>query len=415
MRFIIFSIFSILLNNFGYCQNAMTLQKALQTTRLNNPILKTEYFNINISKSDIITAKLRPNLTLNNQSLQLVAPSEITPNTSWYNNQNRQVWWQLTKTIQLPSQRKAKINFAEKNVLAIEKKYEELERNVFNSVAESWLNVWYITKQLEVIKKAKNNIDSLVYINKQKLKNQAITPLDVARTELLSNQYTIQIKSTEQDLINEKNNLRFLIGINEDFTIDLNDNFEIISTNSLDSLLQFAQQERVDIQGIKNNIIVAESNIKLQESFKLPQPELGVIWNPQNSVPYMGFFATVELPIFSRNQGEIQKSNLIKQQNEQNLQATQLNLKTDLTNAFNSYLTQKQILASNNDQMKQSIYILNGVKYTYLRGGTTIIDYFEAERSWISTQQLYYDALQKYRLSYIKLLYTSGIINQIAQ
>jgi cobalt-zinc-cadmium efflux system outer membrane protein len=63
----------------------------------------------------------------------------------------------------------------------------------------------------------------------------------------------------------------------------------------------------------------------------------------------------------------------------------------------------------------QSQTILESVQYSYLKGGTTIIDFLEAQRSWLDTQQQYYDALQLYRLGYVQLLYTTGLISQLAK
>lgn len=112
---------------FTFCfqvkaQENYTLQKALQTARNNNPILKTEQLNISIAQTDIITAKLRPNPILNNQSLQLMQPSQFPANTDWHNGQNRQVWWQLTKPFQIAGQRNYKIEVANKNVSFAKKK-----------------------------------------------------------------------------------------------------------------------------------------------------------------------------------------------------------------------------------------------------------------------------------------------------
>src|SRR4051812_21094661 len=94
-------------------QNTLSLQKALQQARSSNPVLKAEQYNMNIAESDIITAKLRPNLTLNNQTLQLVNQDHFAPNTNWGNSKNQQVWWQLTKSFQLPGQRRYKVGYAQ--------------------------------------------------------------------------------------------------------------------------------------------------------------------------------------------------------------------------------------------------------------------------------------------------------------
>ena len=65
--------------------------------------------------------------------------------------------------------------------------------------------------------------------------------------------------------------------------------------------------------------------------------------------------------------------------------------------------------------LEQSQTILDNVKYAYLKGGTTIIDFLEAQRSWLDTQQDYFNALEQYRKSYLQLLYATGLINQLAK
>lgn len=418
MQFRITHIFSVLFI-FMVCYQAKaqqnyTLQKALQTARTNNPILKTEQLNVGIAQTDIITAKLRPNPILNNQSLQLMQPSQFPVNTDWSNGQTRQVWWQLTKPFQIAGQRKYKIDVASKNVSFAEKNYSETERNLFANVAAKWLEVWTAQKQLDIISIAKNNIDSLVLTNQIRYKNQVITQTDLFRTELLSKQYDIQYKTVLQEVINKQKELSFLLGIQDNVNIDTADNFLFTIPSGIDSLLAQALNTRSDIQTVKSLIDVSNSNIKLQKSLAFPQPELGFIYNPQNTIPYFGIFATIDLPIFNRNQGEIKKSYILKEQAEQQLFTIQNQLQTEITTAYASYQLHKQNVENFKSILSQSQTILDNVKYAYLKGGTTIIDFLEAQRSWLETQQQYYDALQQYRQSYVQLLYVTGLINQLA-
>lgn len=418
MKFILKFIFGVLLYfvicNPAKAQGNYTLQKALQTARTNNPYLKTEQLNIGIAQTDIITTKLRPNPILNNQTLQLMQPSQFPANTDWYNGQNRQVWWQLTKPFQVAGQRKYKIDVANKNVSFAEKNYTETERNIFSDVASKWLEVWTAQKQLEIIQIAKSNIDSLVLTNQIRYKNQVITQTDLYRTELLSKQYAVQYKTALQEVINRQNELKFLLGVQENVSIDEADNFLFTMPQSIDSLLKQSLQNRSDLQTVKSLIDVSNSNIKLQKSLAFPQPELGFIWNPQNTIPYFGIYATVDLPFFNRNQGEIKKSYLLKDQAERQLLTIQSQIQTEISVAFANYQLQQQNIESFNVLLQQSQTILDNVKYAYLKGGTTIIDFLEAQRSWLETQQQYYDAMQSYRQSYIQLLYATGLINQLA-
>ncbi len=391
-------------------QNHYNLQEALRAAKESNPILKTQQFNRAIADADVVSSQLRPNPKLNNQSLLLLKPSLYPNNTDWYSPQNRQVWWQLTKVIQTPSLRKSKIEYAQQNTILSQKVYNEVVRNVLQDVALKWLDVWMAKKQLDILQIAKNNTDSLATINRIRLDKQVITSTDLIRTELLANQYALLQKTNEQIYKSELSNLKFLLGTTEeDIDIDFNDNFAFAYSSDLDSLLQQTLINRTDVLASKSTIKVADANINLQKALAIPQPELGVIYNPQNTIPYFGIYGTIELPFFSRNQGEIQK------QAEQGLQTTLFQIQIELSIAYKSYLLQKQNIQNFKDLLSKSETILSSVKYSYLHGGTTIVDFLEAQRSWLDTQQQYYNSLQQYRQSYIRLLYTSGLINKMAQ
>ncbi len=409
--FIHFFCFSFFLG----AQSNFTLSQALQSARLNNLFLKTEHYNINLAQSNITTARLRPNPILNNQTLQLIRPSVYPANTDFLSGKNRQTWWQLTKPMQLPLQRQYKIELANQNLKATEKNYVETERNLFVLVAGKWLEVWTTQKQLDIIAVARRNLDSLVLINRLRLKDQVITQTDLLRTELLAAKYELQYKTARQEVTNRQKELRFLMGVTDSVAIDLNENFSPNAILNMDSLLNQAVQNRSDVQAIQAGISVANSNINLQKSLAIPQPEIGVIFNPQNGIPYLGFYGTIKLPFFDRNQGQINQAFVLKTQSEQQLLAVRTQIQTEITTAFNRYQLQRQNVQQFETILIQSRTILDNVQYAYLRGGTTIIDFLEAQRSWLETQQQYYDALQSYRQSYIQLLYTTGLINQLAQ
>jgi len=395
-------------------QTVFSIQGALASARTNNPFLKTEQFNINIAQSDIITAKLRPNPILNNQTLQL-ANSKYYPNGSeWSNAVNRQVWWQLTRPFQLPSLRRSKIEFASQASNFAVQGYGETVRKFSFDVANQWLLTWIIESRLDLLQQAYTNLDSLVKINRARLRNQVITQTDLIRTQLLLEQYNLQLITAKKDFRNEIQALKLFIGSTDSIDVDIKAPIEtVIVPNNADTLYNQALSSRTDIQAAKSNILVAESNIKLQKAYVLPTPELGVIWNPQNTVPYLGIFGTIKLPILDRNQGEREKSKYLQQQAQQNLRATELQLRTEVTAAFQAYQTEKENLKKYDNILSQSQLVLDNVKYAYLKGGTTIIDFLDAQRSWFDTRQLYLNQLLSYHQSYIRLLFVTGLINQM--
>ncbi|OMP81156.1 TolC family protein [[Flexibacter] sp. ATCC 35208] len=395
-------------------QTNFTLAAAIDTARTNSPVLKAQYMNIAAAQADVTTAKLRPNPNLNNQTLQLANSAHFAPNTRWSSNSNRQVWYQLTKPIQWPNQRKYKIETASKDVTVADNEYQENVRNLSLNVGNSWITCWVLKKRLALLQDSKGNLDTLVKINELRYKNQVITQTDLARTKVLQDQYNLQLSVFQQDYMNELQNLRLLTGIPSSVDIDtLSDVQTLAPGATLDSLIAQTMDNRSDVTLVKSAIDERNSNVKYQKTLAVPQPQLGIIYNPQNSVPYIGFYAAIDLPFFNRNQGEIKKAYIQAQQANQELNTTQRTIQTEVTTAYNTYQLQKQNLAKFSGILSQSQQILDNVKYAYLRGGTTIIDFLDAQRNWYDTRLLYYDGLQSYYQSYIQLLFATGLINQL--
>jgi len=414
MRVFVSLIAFLLFSLNALSQTKYSIQSTLAAVRANNPFLKTEGYNVNIAQSNVTTSKLRPNPVLNNQSLQLVNSKYYSSGTEWNNRLNRQVWWQVTKPFQLPSLRKSKIELANQNLLLFQQGFGETVRNFSFDAANQWLNTWIIESRLDLIQQAYKNLDSLVRINKARLRNQVITETDLVRTQLLLEQYNLQLINADKDFKNEIQRLKFFIGSTDSIDVDIESPIEVIKfPDNLDSLYNTALSGRNDMRVAKSEIAVTESNIKLQKAVVLPVPELGMIWNPQNTVPYLGFFGTIKIPILDRNQGEIEKSKYIQLQAQQNLKNVELQLRTEVRSAFLTYQTEKENLKKFETILSQSQQVLENVRYSYLKGGTTIIDFLDAQRSWFDTRQLYLNELLAYHQSYVRVLFVTGLINQL--
>ena len=106
---------------------------------------------------------------------------------------------------------------------------------------------------------------------------------------------------------------------------------------SFEALFKYAESNRSDIIANKVSQEVAITNVKLQEANAYPQPELGFIYNPQNTQPYMGTFVTIPIPINNRNQGEIQKSQANVKQTKSIQDALEKKLKAEIQNAIVEY------------------------------------------------------------------------------
>ncbi len=393
----------------------LTVVEALKQARQYNPTLKISKYNAALVAADSITAGLKPNPAINFQVLQLASSSTLPAGANLLSREARQFWSQLTKQFQVKNQRQNKIDFAKQNYALAELLYANEERNLYFIVANQWLDTWILQKRVQIIAESQANIDTLVKINQNRLKNEVITRTELVRTQILSQQFDAQLLELQRNYYNNLQVLRFLTGVKDSISIAEGQFMDMDIAESNDSLVAHALNNRIDGKITKHQIKIAESNVRLQQSLAYPRPELGVLWNPQNAVPYVGIYATFPLPIFDKNQGEIQKAKISVQQAQTVSEVFVLQLDNEIKRAYFDYETQKLKLQKFKQIVEQSQQVLATIRYAYLRGNTTIIDFLDAQRTLYNSQQDYNDALYQMKQSYINLLFVTGKLEKLVE
>ena len=404
---ILFLLSALLVSPFAQAQIALGIQDAFELAIKNNPYYKAEKYNVEIAKTAITTASLHLNPSASVSSLINPSSKYFAPDTRFLAPENRQLSYQVSKVFQVGGQLKYKIEAAKSDLTIANSNLGAFEWNLLSDVANKWLDVWYANEKLDLISKARLNADTLMMVNQIRLKNQVITTTEFSRILINQEQYKIMQFTANQALKSETNNLALMLGTKEPFLIDKTENwFPAILPQSYDSLLHIALTNRQEILVSKNISDKAKINVSLQKAIAKPQPELGVNYSPQNKVPYLGLFVAVPLPFSDRNQGEIAKSKIAVNQADALTEAYILQITKEVRNAFDEYVTNKSSWERYKELNVKSEIVLKTVKMSYLKGGTTILDYLEAERTWFDMQSQYDEAMFNYRKSYLQLLFT---------
>lgn len=397
-------------------QKNVSLGEAIKVATENNLNLKTYSYNTDIQKTDIITAGLRPNVTFNQQGLLLGSQSALNSikpgEVMFLSPYSQQMWFQLTKVLQLSGQRKAKIDYQTKDYEFSKKDVVQFANEVAYQTALKWIDSWYAKVKQEVVDEAMDNADTLLDINKVRLRNLVITQSELTRIQILYDKYSVMNNAAKQAYRSELIKLRFMLNSPDSLAIQMDESrfFYKNLPSSSDSLLKIALTNRPDIN---SKIAFREASIaytKLQIKMAQPMPEAGLVFNPQNTLPYGGWFFQVPIPVFNRNQGEIQKSKIMTEQADMQIATTTEQIKNELSYTLQEFETYKQNTLEYEEIIKKSDQVLRTVRFAYLRGGTTFLDYLFAQQNWFETQQAYYDAMYAYRKSYIQLLYATGML-----
>jgi cobalt-zinc-cadmium efflux system outer membrane protein len=406
MRFL-FLIAIVLANTLTQAQISLSLQEALSLAVKNNPNYKAEKYTLDMAKTAITTAGLHLNPSVSFGTEVVPSSKYYAPGTGFLAPENRQMTFQLSKVFQVGGQLKYKIEAAKSDLVIAGVNLSQFEWNLLSEVASKWLDVWYADEKLNLITQAKSNSDTLLRVNQIRLRNQVITTTEFSRTQINEEQYKLMQLSALQLLKSERNNLALLLGISDSIKIDKNELwFPVALPLNYDSLLQIAIANRKELQLSKSMTDKAKIDLSLQQAIAKPQPEVGFNYSPQNRVPYLGVSVAIPLPFSDRNQGEIARAKIAATQADAIRSAYLMQVTKEVRNAYDEFNTNKNNWDKYLELNKQSEVVLQSVKMSYLKGGTTILDYLEAERTWYEMQNQFYDAKYNYRKSYLQLLFT---------
>ncbi len=410
MRFLLLIIvlfFSMLTN----AQTPLSLQDALSLALKNNPFYKIEKYNLDIAKTAVTTAGLHTNPSLSVSSIIVPTSKYYSPGSGFFSPENRQMNYQVSKVFQVGGQLKYKIQSAKSDLILAGSNLGAYEWNLLSEVASKWLDIWYAGEKLNLIDQAKMNSDTLLKVNQIRLKNQVITTTEYSRTLINDEQYRLMQLSALQELKSSNNNLALLLGINDPIIINKKEQwFPVLLPQNYDTLLHIALENRKEILIGKNLSDKAKIDVALQKAIAKPQPEVGVNYSPQNKVPYVGLSVAIPLPFSDRNQGEIARAKIAVNQADAQISAYVLQITKEVRNAYDEYITNKISWNKYRELNTKSEEVLKTVKMSYLKGGTTILDYLEAERTWFEMQSQYYEAMYNFRKSYLQLMFTCNFV-----
>ncbi len=394
-------IILVAIGTASIAQTELTLQQAVERAVQDNLALKRQRFDVQASEADIITAGLRPNpeLWLNADMFSARMPI-LTP-------EEKQYGMTLSMPFELGGKREARIALAEKNRAASVLQIADAERQTAYEVIDHWFEAARAKLSLGHIGQARRLFDSIVAVNRVRLRNQVITPAELTRSQIAADQYAIQEDATRVGVARALRMLGRALGSAE--PVDITTAFEFeFSPPPLDSAIRHAWMNRSDIIAARKEMERADVHQKLQQAYALPDLTVSASYIRQQGVPYYGVSVAFPLPLFSRNQGEIEKAHVLRQQAESGLQAIERQVAAEVELAYQEYQARGEALEKLGRVLQSAEAVQNTVAYAYRTGNTTILEFLDAERTWFDTRQSYNDALIDLRHSTVVLAMVSG-------
>jgi cobalt-zinc-cadmium efflux system outer membrane protein len=391
----------------------VTIDQAIREAIDHNLGLVAERLNVPLAEARLITARLRPNpvLTVDGDYLDILGtgfgpenqagPAEAAIRTDFVlergkKRENRIAVAELGKSV------------AELNVL-------NTLRGVILDVQNAFVDVLLAKESLALAQENLKALNAIVEVNTNRVRAGDLAQVELVRSRLAALQFQNAARQGEFRLQSARHRLQLLMGRREfthGFTVqgDMRKDPEFIDIHPLRDI---AQKLRPDLQAIQRDQARSAADLRLQIAQGKVDYTVGTVYHRQQSPTgtgnSMGFYLSVPIPVFNRNQGEIERARLEHQQLEARINALRASIAAEVETAYEQYSTSRSMVDSlEKDMLQQARDVRNTTEYSYRRGEASLIEFLDAQRAYNDTIQSYNEARADYARSLYQIDSISG-------
>src|SRR5579863_7434218 len=385
-----------------FAQQALTWDQAKTRFQANNPALKADADNVDEMRAQEITAFLRPNpqFSLTEDGTQL-AP-------------HNGVWTPLKGTYEVPNfsylherehKRELRLESAKEGTRITESLHEDLERTMVFTLRTAFVATLQAKYVLELAKCDLEYYDKIIDISHERFKAGDIAQIDLDRIELLRVQYESEIETATVNLRTAKIQLLQLLNDRTPLDqFDVTGPFDFSdSLKPLDDYRQVALASRPDLQAALESIQQSETNHKLAIANGSTDPTFGAWYthnastNNPNGPETLGASVNIPLRIFDRNQGEKQRTQIDIDRSRQASEAVRAQALSDVDTAYAEVAGNIALLRPYKAQYNaQALRVRDTVTYSYEHGGTSLLDFLNAQSDFRQVQLAYAQLIGAY-------------------
>ena len=322
-----------------------TLDQARTFFMERNYNLIAQRFNVNLAQATVVQAGLRdnPNVSAsgnayNPQTKKLFPfgpqnatdPNNITGNT---------VTWQVQQLLNLSHSRTKLVELSSTNAEVQQAAFEDLLRTARFQLSQTFYNVIAERRRLNLLHQQRAQLDRLLVGFREQLRLGTVAAFEVTRLELeresLEKDHSDQLVQLDQD---EAALRVFLVVPGTTFVAPggqalLPD--APVTLPMLADLTGLAYQNRPDLRAVTRQTVYATQNLRLQRALAVPKLAVGLSYASYGST-YPGLYAlqaAMDVPVFNRNQGNVQAAKVGIQQSNSALSQVNLQVEQDVAAA----------------------------------------------------------------------------------
>jgi cobalt-zinc-cadmium efflux system outer membrane protein len=394
-------------------RTVFTWQQLKERFEMTNPELLAGRLNVDESRTQEITAYLRPNpeLTLTTDGTQIAkhdgiwqpfAGTFVSPAVSYLHERDHK--------------RELRLESARKNTAITESQQADLERNLLFNLRNAFVQTLEAGAVLNLSRENLAYYDKVLDVSRMRLKAGDIAKMDMARLELQRVNYESDVQTAMTNLRTAK--IQLLQLMNERMPVDqfdINGRFGFDELAPLEEFRNIAIASRPDLQAALQSVDKAKTDYQLAVSNGSTDPTFNVWWTHNGSFNNPGAYNTVgasvsiPLRIFDRNQGEKERTAIDIHRNERLAQSARAQVFSDVDSAYATLEGNLNLLRTYRDHyLKQAADVREMMAFAYQHGGASLLDFLSAQNDYRATQLSYLNLIGAYMTAGNQLNFAIG-------
>lgn len=390
----------------------LTIEQAVHEAVENNLGLLAERYNISIASARIIQARLRPNPVFSfGADYQDVFRRGFTAVNS---AGPPEVNFRVDHIIEGGRKRERRIETAEAAKSVAELQLTDSIRRLTFDVQSAFTDVMLAQESLALAQENLKSLNAIVEVNRSRVRAGDLAQVEMARSEVAALAFRNAVSQAELRLQIARNKLQLLLGRRQPGVLP-----EVAGVLrrddpawNLEELRTQALSLRPDLDALKRDQARSQSELRLQLAQGKIDYTAGTMYHHQygySNGRAFGFFLSVPLPVWNRNQGEIERAKTEQQQILARIRASEAGVSNEVESAYQQYTAARGLLSNiEKNMLAQARSVRDATEYSYKRGEASLVELLDAQRAFNDTMQSYNEARAEYARALYLLESTSG-------
>lgn len=392
--------------------NGMTIDHAIDRLLQENLDLRSKSLEIPQARADVLTASLRANPVF-------YADSQLIPYGRWSKQRPGgpvQYDVNISHPVDFSHKRRARTDYASRALRVTEAQYQDAVRIEINNLYTAYVDILSARQTQRYAKASVEGLAGLIRATQLLYEKDMASRADVNQIKSQHQIAEVGLLDAEENLKRAKRTLGVMLNIppEEAETLEFHGTIEDRGPPPppVDALVQIACSNRPDVVSYRLGIQAAESGLRLamanryQDAYVLYQP-----YTFQDNAPFgtksgtsWALGVTVPLPLYNRNQGNIERARINIQQSKIELASIERRVRNEVVQAAKEYATTAQIvdqirtgILPTSEQSKNDRFAL------FQSGEANVVTYLEAQRVYNDNVKAYLDSAVRHRRSMLAL------------